>query len=159
MSENKVVTVGKRVRDFSLTDQDRKPIQLSSFRGKKVLLSWHPFAWTAVCAQQMQSLEKNRRAFARLGTVPLGLSIDTVPSKRAWAASLKIKETRLLSDFWPHGKTAKALGLFRKVEGCSQRANVILDEKGRVIFVKVYPMPELPDIEEILSFLKSSPRP
>jgi peroxiredoxin len=159
MAEDKVVSIGKRVRDFSLPDQDRKQVQLSSFLGKKVLLSWHPFAWTKVCAQQMQSLEKNGRAFAKLGTVALGLSIDTAPSKRAWADSLKIKETRLLCDFWPHGKTAKALGIFRNVEGCSQRANIILDEKGKVIFVKVYPMPQLPDIDEILSFLKSAPRP
>lgn len=158
MAEKKVASVGDRVRDFSLPDHEKKQIRLSTLRGKKVLLSWHPLAWTSVCAQQMQALEKHRKEFARLGTVALGLSVDTVPSKAAWAASLKIKETRLLSDFWPHGKTAKALGIFRKVEGISQRANIILDETGRVVFVKVYPIGQLPDIEEILAFLKSSPR-
>jgi peroxiredoxin len=154
MSENKVVSVGQRVRDFSLPDQEKKQVRLSALRGKRVLLSWHPLAWTPVCALQMKSLEKNRQAFAKLGVVALGLSVDTVPSKRAWAASLKIKETRLLCDFWPHGKAAKALGLFRQVEGSSERANIILDETGRVIFIKVYPIREVPDIEEILSFLK-----
>jgi peroxiredoxin len=154
MVENKVVSIGRRVRDFSLPDQDGKQVRLSALRGKKVLLSWHPLAWTPVCAKQMKTLEKHRRAFAKLGVVALGLSVDTVPSKGAWAASLKIKETRLLSDFWPHGKTAKALGLFRQIEGSSKRANIILDERGRVIFVKVYPIKELPDIEEILAFLR-----
>lgn len=158
MAENKVVSIGRRLRDFSLPDQEGNAVRLSTLRGKKVLLSWHPLAWTSVCAMQMKSLEKHRRAFARLGAVALGLSVDTVPSKRAWAASLKIKETRLLCDFWPHGKAAKAMGLFRPVEGSSKRANIILDQTGRVIFVKVYPIKELPDIEEILAFLKSSPR-
>jgi peroxiredoxin len=158
MAEKKVVSVGYRMRDFSLPDQDRKEVRFSTLRGKKVLLSWHPLAWTPVCAQQMKALEKHRKAFAKLGTVAFGLSVDTVPSKAAWATSLKIKETRLLSDFWPHGKAAKALGLFRKIEGSSQRANVILDETGRVVFVKIYPIKELPDIEEILAFLKLSPR-
>lgn len=158
MAENKVVSVGYRVRDFSLPDQDGKPVRLSALRGKKLLLSWHPLAWTSVCAQQMKALEKHRKAFAKYGAVALGLSVDTVPSKTAWAASLKIKETRLLSDFWPHGKTAKALGIFRKAEGISQRANIILDETGRVVFVKVYPIRQLPDLDEILAFLKSSPR-
>jgi peroxiredoxin len=158
MAENKVVAVGSRVRDFSLRDQDGKQVQLSTLRGKKILLSWHPLAWTGICALQMQSLEKNRRAFAKLGAVALGLSVDTVPSKKAWATSLKIKETRLLSDFWPHGKTAKALGLFRKDDGISQRANIILDETGKVIFVKVYPIKVLPPIEEILAVLKSLPK-
>jgi peroxiredoxin len=154
MAEKKIVSVGSRVRDFSLPDQDGKQTRLSTLRGKKVLLSWHPLAWTSVCAQQMKALEKHRNAFARHGAVALGLSVDTVPSKAAWAASLKIKETRLLSDFWPHGKAAKALGIFRTVEGSSQRANIILDETGRVVFVKVYPIKTLPDIEEILAFLK-----
>jgi peroxiredoxin len=154
MAEKKILSIGKRVRDFTLTDQDGKPVQLSSFRGKKVLLSWHPLAWTSVCSLQMKSLEKNRRAFAKLGTVALGLSVDPAPSKRAWAASLKIRETRLLSDFWPHGKTAKAQELFRSDDGISERANLILDEKGRIIFLKVYPIRQLPDIGEILAFLK-----
>ncbi len=158
MSEKKVVSVGYRVGDFALPDQDGKQIRLSTLRGKKVLLSWHPLAWTSVCAQQMKALEKHRKDFASHGAVALGMSVDTVPSKAAWATSLKIKETRLLSDFWPHGKAAKALGIFRKAEGISQRANIILDETGRVVFVKVYPIKQLPDIEEILAFLKSSPR-
>jgi peroxiredoxin len=158
MAEKKVVAVGSRLRDFSLPDQEGKQIRLSTLRGKKVLLSWHPLAWTGICSQQMKSLENNRRAFAKLGAVALGLSVDTVPSKRAWAASLKIKETRLLSDFWPHGKTAKALGLFRKEDGISQRANVILDEKGKVLFVKVYPIKVLPPIEEILAVLQAPPK-
>lgn len=155
MSEKKIVAVGRRVRDFSLPDQEGQEIRLSKLRGKKILLSWHPLAWTSVCAKQMKTLEKNQKAFAGLNTVALGLSVDTVPSKKAWAAALKIRKTRLLCDFWPHGKAAKSLGIFRPIQGFSERANIILDETGRVVFVKVYPIKELPDITEILSMLKS----
>jgi peroxiredoxin len=155
MMEKKVVALGRRVRDFSLSDQDGQQVQLSGLRGKKVLLSWHPLAWTPVCAEQMKALEKHKKEFARLGVVALGLSVDTVPSKRAWAASLKIRETRLLSDFWPHGKAAKSLGLFRTAQGSSERANLLLDEAGRLIFIKVYPIKQLPDLGEILAFLKT----
>ncbi|MDA8125689.1 MAG: redoxin domain-containing protein [Deltaproteobacteria bacterium] len=155
MAEKKVVAVGERVRDFSLPAHDKKDVRLSTLRGKKVLLSWHPLSWTGICTEQMKSLEKHRRDFAKLGVVALGLSVDPVPAKTAWAASMKLKETRLLSDFWPHGKVARSLGIFRKAEGISQRANIILDETGKVIFVKVYPIGKLPDIEEILTFLKA----
>ena len=155
MVEKKVVALGRRVPDFSLSDQDGQQVRLSGLRGKKVLLSWHPLAWTSVCAEQMKALEKHKKEFAKLGTAALGLSVDAVPSKRAWAASLKIRETRLLSDFWPHGKVARSLGLFRPVQGFSERANIVLDETGKVIFIKVYPIKELPDIEEILAFLRS----
>jgi peroxiredoxin len=82
------------------------------------------------------------------------MSIDTVPSKHAWAKSLEIKNTRLLSDFWPHGGVAKLYGIFRAKDGFSERANIIIDEKGKVKFVKVYPLPQLPDITEIIKVLE-----
>jgi peroxiredoxin len=154
MNEKKVIKGGDKAPDFSLKDQHSKEFRLSEFKGKKVLLSFHPLAWTKVCARQMQSLEKNREVFDKLNTVALGLSVDTVPSKHAWAKELGIKETRLLSDFWPHGEIAKLYGIFRAENGISERANIIVDEEQKVIFVKVYDIPQLPDIDEIINFLK-----
>jgi peroxiredoxin len=46
------------------------------------------------------------------------------------------------------------MGLLR-AEGFSERANVIVNETGKIIFVKVYPIRELPDIGEILSVLEA----
>jgi peroxiredoxin len=144
---------GRKVKDFKLKDQNGQDFCLADCQGKRVLLSFHPLAWTPVCAQQMQSLEKSKKALDKLNTVAVGISIDSIPCKAAWAKSLKIKSTRLLADFWPHGALAKSLGILR-VEGFSERANIILDETGKVMFVKVYPIRELPDMEEILTALK-----
>jgi peroxiredoxin len=148
-----VIKNGRKVKDFRLKDQNGKDFCLGDFKGKRVLLSFHPLAWTPVCARQMQSLEKNKKAFDDLNTEAVGLSIDSVPCKAAWAGSLEIKKTRLLSDFWPHGALAKSLGILR-AEGFSERANILLDEDGKVMFVKVYPIRQLPDIREILKALK-----
>lgn len=150
-----MMKVGDMAPDFSLKDNRGNEVRLADYKGKRVLLSWHPLAWTGVCAAQMKSLEENKAAFAELNTVALGLSVDSVPSKNAWAKELGIADTKLLSDFWPHGGVAQNYGLFREEQGTSQRANVILDEEGNVIFVKVYDIPQLPDIEEILEFLRS----
>ena len=149
----KLIEQGEKGKSFLLKDNRDKEIRLSDFKGKKVLLSFHPLAWTGVCAEQMKALEANRERFALLNTVALGLSVDTVPSKNAWAKTLGIQQTPLLSDFWPHGQVAKAYGLFRPANGFSERANIILDEKQRVLFVKVYPISQLPDIEEIFKAL------
>jgi peroxiredoxin len=154
MAEKKVVQSGRKVKDFTLKDQNGLDFQLASFAGKKVLLSFHPLAWTSICAQQMQALEKNKKTFDKLNTVAVGLSVDSVPCKTAWAKSLRIRNTRLLADFWPHGGVAKSLGILR-AEGFSERANVIIDEKGKVVFVKVYPIRQLPDIGEILKALRA----
>lgn len=145
---------GDKIPDFVLKDQHNKELCLSNFKDKKVLLSFHPLAWTKICAQQMKSLEENQERFNKLNTVAIGLSVDTVPSKHAWAKELGIKNTKLLSDFWPHGEVAKKLGIFRRKEGFSERANIIVDEDQKVIFFKIYDIPQLPDIQEILNFLK-----
>jgi peroxiredoxin len=146
--------VGETALDFALKDQDGKDIKLSELRGKPVLLSFHPLAWTEVCAKQMQGLEQNWGVFESLGAVPLGLSVDTVPSKKAWADQLGVKSVRLLSDFWPHGEVAAAYGIFREKNGFSERANIIVDGKGKIAFVKVYEIRQLPDIAEIIEVLR-----
>ena len=149
----KLIEQGEKGKPFVLKDNRDKAVQLSDFKGKKVLLSFHPLAWTSICAEQMKALEANKKKFDILNTVALGFSVDTVPSKNAWAKKLGIQHTPLLCDFWPHGKVTKAYGLFREANGFSERANIILDEKHRVIFVKVYPIGQLPDIEEIFRAL------
>jgi peroxiredoxin len=147
--------VGDVAKDFVLKDQNEKEFKLSEQKGKRVLLSFHPMAWTGVCAKQMQSLEANKETFDSLNTVAVGLSVDSAPSKKAWADTLGIKNTSLLADFWPHGGVAKLFGLFREKSGIAERANVLVDEGGTIVFVKVYPIPELPDIKEIIDFIKS----
>ena len=147
---------GEKAADFVLKDQNSKEFKLSDSIGKKVLLSFHPLAWTSVCAKQMQSLEANADTFASLNTIPVGISIDSVPTKKAWAENLGIKNTRLLSDFWPHGYVAKLYGIFRENDGFSERSNIVLDENGKVVLSKVYPLAELPDIQEIIQVLKKS---
>jgi peroxiredoxin len=147
-------SIGETAPDFVLKDQDGKDVRFSELKGRRVLLSFHPLAWTEVCAKQMQALEQNKDTFESLNTVPLGLSVDTVPSKKAWADHLGIKAVRLLSDFWPHGEVAKAFGIFREKNGFSERANIVVDKNSKIAFVKVYPVSQLPDIGEIIEVLK-----
>ncbi len=150
------IKVGDKFGDFMLKNQSDLEIDTAGIEDKKILLSFHPLAWTSVCAKQMQSLEDKYEGFADLNTIPLGISIDTSPSKKAWAESLGIEQLDLLADFWPHGELASRMGIFLDKFGFSERANIILDEQRKVIFVKVYPIKELPDVKELLEFLKKS---
>jgi peroxiredoxin len=150
----KKLKIGDKAKDFSLEDQDEQQFMLSGFKGRKVLLSFHPLAWTSVCSEQMKSLENNKAAFDSLNTIAVGVSIDTVPSKKAWAKSLGIKNTRMLSDFWPHGKVAELYGIFRAKDGFSERANIIIDENQKIVLFKIYKLGQLPDIKEIIDALK-----
>jgi peroxiredoxin len=146
--------IGERAVDFSLQDQNNKTFKLSEHLGKKILLSFHPLAWTSICAKQMKSLEDNKANFSSLNSVAVGISVDSVPCKKAWAESLRIIDTQILADFWPHGKVAQLYGILREKEGFSERCNILVDEMGMIAFSRIYELGQLPDIEEILDALK-----
>ena len=158
MNKDNCIKTGDKAPDFILYDQNQKEFKLSSLKGKRILLSFHPLAWTSVCALQMKSLEDNLKKFNELNTVSVGISIDSAPSKKAWAESLDIKKTRFLADFWPHGKVAGLFGIFRENDGISERANIIIDEDQNIEYVQVYEISKLPDINEIITFLISDIR-
>jgi peroxiredoxin len=148
-----MIAVGVKAPEFALKDQNGKTVKLSAFKGKKVLLSFKPLAWTSVCHDQIRLLEENHFLFDEWNTVALGLGVDSVPSNKAWAKSMNVENTRLLSDFWPHGEIAQKYGVFRENDGFSERANIIIDEGQMVVFAKIYPTSQLPDFEEIFKFL------
>ena len=150
-----IIESGSPLPPIRLKDQEKREIDLTTLRGTKLLLSFHPLAWTGVCQRQMEALEANVEALDELGAQAFGISVDAVPSKKAWADAIGVSRTRLLSDFWPHGAAASALGLFRETEGVSERAAVIVDGDGIVRFVKVYPMSEVPDMNEQLEVLRT----
>ena len=61
---------------ISLKDQYSRTFDLLEQMGKRVLLSFHPLAWTDFCAAQMTSLEENQEKFGVLNTVAVGISVD-----------------------------------------------------------------------------------
>ena len=154
MEQQPLIRTGDPARNFSLKDQNDTMFDLFEQSGKRVLLSFHPLAWTPFCTAQMKSLEENRDTLASLGTLAVGLSVDSVPCKKAWAENMGISHTPLLCDFWPHGHVATTYGILRDANGFSERANIVIDENRRVIFVKIYPLHSVPDIKEIIAFLQ-----
>lgn len=148
------VKVGDKAAEFVLKDQNKEEVDLAKLKGKKVILSWHPLAFTSVCTDQMRSLERNYDRIQEKGeTVVIGLSIDPFPAKQKWADILCIENVKIVSDFFPYGQVSKAYGVFNEENGASKRANVIIDEDGNVKWVKVYEPSELPDIEEVIENL------
>ncbi len=150
---SKTLTVGDEAPNFAIPDQDGELFHLADQQGKKVILSFHPLAFTGVCALQMQDLEAQRAAIEARNAIAVGISVDSRPAKKAWAEQLGIQHTRLLADFWPHGEVARLYGIFREDDGISERAVFIVDEQGRIAWLKIYPISQRPDIQEILAAL------
>jgi peroxiredoxin len=153
--ETKTLKLKDKFIDFTLKDQNGEKVTISNFKDKKILLSFHPLAWTSICSEQMKDLDKNYDDFLKNNTIPFGISVDPVPSKKAWAEHLNLKNLKILSDFWPHGDISKLYGVFREKDGFSERANILIDEKGEVVFIKIYEISKLPDLKEIFDFIKN----
>ncbi|MFA5346835.1 MAG: redoxin domain-containing protein [Methanoregula sp.] len=155
MIQPRLVKPGDPAKNFSLKDQNDTTFDLYENMNKRTLLSFHPLAWTDFCAGQMKSLEVNWEVFSQLNTIAVGISVDSVPCKKAWAETLGITHTPLLCDLWPHGVTAWQYGRFREANGFSERANVLIDENQNIVLVKVYPVHSVPDISEVITFIKN----
>ena len=150
------LTVGNEAPDFELRSHRGGTVKLSDFRGRKnVVLAFHPFAFTPVCANQMCGYEAGGPRFDRADTVVLGVSVDPQPAKTAWAASLGPVSFDLLSDFYPHGEVARKYGVFRVQDGFSERAVFLIDKAGRIALSKVYDIPQQPDNDELFTAVDS----
>ena len=145
------VKVGDVAPDFTLPDQDQKPVKLSDFRGKKnVLLAFYPFDWSPVCTNENVCFTQDLSRFSSSDTEVLGISIDSVWSHKAWVEARGFRH-RLLADV--KKEVIKLYGLYRDDIGCSERATVIVDKSGKAIFVKVQEIRTARDNQEILDAL------
>jgi peroxiredoxin len=146
---------GDEAPDFELRSHRGGSVRLSDFRGKNnVVLAFHPFAFTPVCATQMTNYESDQRQLADRDAVVLGISIDPQPSKTAWAQTLGSISFDLLSDFYPHGEVAQKYGVLRP-EGFSERAIFVVDKQGRIAWARTYDIPEQPNNADCLSALEA----
>jgi len=146
--------IGDQAPEFALPDQNGTPTNTKEFDCQNVLLSFHPLAFTGVCEIQMRTLELKKKELDELNTVALGISVDSMYAKKAWADSINVKETKLLADFWPHGDVAKKYEQFIEKAGVSGRTNILLDHNHKIVWIKRYEIMEVPDIEEVIKEIK-----
>ena len=68
---------GQKAPEFTLQDQSDKPVSLSDFKGKKVLVYFYPRASTPGCTVQACALRDSKSELNDLNVVVLGISPDT----------------------------------------------------------------------------------
>lgn len=147
------IQVGDKAPDFELKDNHGRTVKLSDFRGgKNVVLLFYPFAFTGVCTGELCELRDNLPAFVNDDTQLLALSNDSVHTLRVFAEQEGL-EYPLLSDFWPHGNTSRAYGVFAEDKGCAVRGTFIIDKEGVVRWTVVNDLPDARDLNEYVKAL------
>jgi peroxiredoxin len=148
------VKVGDRAPGFALMSISGKPVSLKEFAGRKnVVISFVPAAWTPVCSDQWPGYNIAQEEFDRLDAVLLGITVDNIPTLHAWTTAMGTLWFPVLSDFWPHGKVAKAYGVLRS-SGTAERAIFIIDKKGVIRYIDVHDINKRPPLESILAELE-----
>jgi peroxiredoxin len=129
---SEAIAVGTEAPDFELRDNNAQSHRLSSYRGSKnVILVFYPFAFTGVCTGEMCAIRDDIASLQNDDTQVFAISCDTVASLRVFAEKEGLSYP-LLSDFWPHGETAKAYGVFNEALGASDRGTFVIDKTGVV---------------------------
>lgn len=124
------LTIGIAVPDFTLVNQHGEKVTLSSFKGKKsVVIVFYPFAFSGRCTGELCALRDNLSSFQSDSAELLAISCDPMHAQRVFADQEGYKFP-MLSDFWPHGATAKAYGVFNEDRGCAFRGTFIIDKEG-----------------------------
>lgn len=96
--------------------------------------------------------------FEELDAQVLGISCDTIPSHKAFAKECGGIDFPLLSDFWPHGEVARALGVFLEDAGHPRRSVFVLDQDGVVRWAYHAAAAEQRDVTQILAALEAIQR-
>ena len=142
-NETRTLKVGDDAPEFELKDEKRQDFKLADQRGKNVVLNFYPAAFSGVCSQQMPRSEEQKAMFGD-DTVVVGVSVDGQWAQLAWKNQLGIGFP-LLSDFYPHGAVAEKYGVLLPV-GVAERAVIGIDKEGKVRYINVNPILEVPDL-------------
>jgi peroxiredoxin len=130
------LSVGDPAPEFSLPDQDKQVVSLAELRGTPVLLVFYPFAFSGICTGELCQLRDELTAYTDAGVKVLAISTDPVFSLKAFRDKEGF-DFPLLSDFWPHGATAQAYGVFNDKAGMALRGTFLLDAEGTITFAEV----------------------
>ncbi|MEU1482699.1 peroxiredoxin [Streptomyces sp. NPDC005752] len=152
------IEVGTQAPDFELKDNHGRTVRLSDFQGsdgaKNVVLLFYPFAFTGVCTGELCALRDELPRFENADTQLLAVSNDSIHTLRVFAEQEGL-EYPLLSDFWPHGQTSRAYGVFDEEKGCAVRGTFVIDKQGVVRWTVVNGLPDARDLNDYIKALDS----
>ena len=126
------LAVGSTAPNFTLPSQLDKPVSLSDFKGKWVVLYFYPKDQTQGCTIEAHNFQRDEARYTALNAAVVGVSLDTVDSHKAFCT----KETltfKLLAD--PDHKVVDLYGVPIKGMGpikFASRQTYLISPSGKI---------------------------
>ncbi|PJJ79715.1 TlpA disulfide reductase family protein [Mucilaginibacter auburnensis] len=125
----KATAVGSIAPDFTQNDVNGKPVSLSSFRGKYVLIDFWA-SWCGPCRQENPNVVKAYNKYKGKKFTILGVSLDKPEARNSWLAAIKndgLTWTQVSDLKYWNNEVAQLYNI------SSIPANFLLDPQGRII--------------------------
>jgi alkyl hydroperoxide reductase subunit AhpC len=152
--------VQKPAPEFSATaviEGQFKPVKLSDYRGKYVILFFYPLDFTFVCPTEIIAFSDRIEEFKRRDCQILGVSIDSQFTHLAWINTPRNKgglgETRypLVADLTK--SISRDYGVLIDEAGVSLRGLFLIDKAGNIRHITINDLPIGRSVDEAIRVL------
>ncbi|MGB9728564.1 MAG: peroxiredoxin [Thermoprotei archaeon] len=139
-----MIDVGIIAPDFKsrayFPDENKvKEIKLSDYRGKWVILTFHPGDFTFVCATDLEAFQVYYNKFKENNAEILAISTDSVFSHKVWVdTSPRVSKVKfpLIEDI--KKEISLAYGFLNTNTGMTRRGTVIINPEGIIEYVSAF---------------------
>ncbi len=151
----KTTNPGDTAPDFTVSDSNLKPVSLSGFKGKTVILSVFPSIDTKVCASQTRRFNKEASELSE-NIVILTISKDLPFALGRFCAAEGIERIHTLSDYM-HSDFGYKYGFLLKELMLLARGIVVINPEGKVVYVEyVENVTSEPDYDKAIEAAKNT---
>jgi peroxiredoxin len=131
-------TVGSKAPDFTLMNENREPVTLSSQKGHPVVLAFFPAAFSGVCTKELCTFRDSMAKLNSAKAQVYGISVDTFFTLAAFKKDQNLNFP-LLSDF--NKDVIQAYGAYNPdmigLKGIAKRSTFVIDKDGIIRHAEV----------------------
>jgi thioredoxin-dependent peroxiredoxin len=124
---------GSTAPNFTLPNQENKPVSLADYKGKWVVLYFYPKDQTSGCSLEAHNFQRDLPKYEAANAVVLGVSLDTVESHKTWCTKDSFT-FKMLAD--PSHKVVDLYGVPVKSMGpvsYAERDTFLISPDGKVV--------------------------